>query len=172
MACSEADVERLFTQHYAWLCRLSVRMLRDRGLAEQVVMDVFLELHARRATIDVITAGAWLRQSVVNRTRSFLTRAGKERDAVDRATREGFLPGNDELSARLATRVAEREYILAVLETLPVQQKTALVLQYYADLPEKEIAEIMSLNVGTVKSYLSRAREKLRRELDRHGDAP
>lgn len=169
MPCSAGDVERLFTEHYGWLCRLSVRMLRDRGLAEQVVMDVFVELHSRRATIESATAAAYLKQAVVHRTQTVLTRATTETRVVDRATREGYLPGSEAGGVDRLHGVADRRDMLRALDRLPAQQKIATVLRYYGDLPEAEIAEVMSVSIGTVKSYLSRARDKLQADLAGRG---
>src|SRR5690242_664248 len=93
LPCTSADVTVLFERHYAWLCRVAVRMINDRDRAHDVVMDVFVELYARRETIDQETAAAYLKRSVVNRTLTLLTRAARDRDAVDRATRQHSLPG-------------------------------------------------------------------------------
>ena len=71
------------------------------------------------------------------------------------------------LEPRRGDDPGERDYLLDALDALPVKRKTALVLRYYADLPEKEIAEIMGVRPGTVKSLLSRGLAELRTVIDR-----
>jgi RNA polymerase sigma factor (sigma-70 family) len=61
--------------------------------------------------------------------------------------------------------LAERDRVWRALESLPVGQRTVVVLRFYEDLREADIADAMGIPVGTVKSNLSRALEKLRGEL-------
>jgi RNA polymerase sigma factor (sigma-70 family) len=165
VSCTEDDVTRLFEIHYAWLCRVVVRMLRDRDRAHDIVMDVFVEVYVRRESIEIDTAPAYLKRAVTNRALTALTRKSVERGAVDTATRHGRLPGADLGDASHEHQVTEASFVLALIDRLPPQQKIAIVLKYYADMTEAEIADTMGVGPGTVKSYLSRARERLQREL-------
>ncbi len=54
-----------------------------------------------------------------------------------------------------------KEQVLHAIQTLPTQQRTALVLAYYHDLPYRDVAEVMNCSVGTVKTHMSRALHKL-----------
>jgi RNA polymerase sigma factor (sigma-70 family) len=128
-------------------------------------MDVFVELYARRETIDQQTAPAYLKRSVVNRTLTLLTRAARDRDAVDRATREHLLPGAESGAIGDDNAVAQQQFVVGLINALPPQQKVAVVLRYYADLADADIADAMGVSIGTVKSYLSRARERMQRDL-------
>lgn len=64
-----------------------------------------------------------------------------------------------------ADETAERERVWTMLARLPRQQRAALVLRYYEDLPDAEIAEVLGCAVGTVRSSISRALGTLRTEL-------
>lgn len=61
-----------------------------------------------------------------------------------------------------ADTVAERDYLIRALAGLPPRQRTVLVLRYYNDLPEAEIADVLGCSVGTVKSQVSRGLARLR----------
>jgi RNA polymerase sigma factor (sigma-70 family) len=59
-------------------------------------------------------------------------------------------------------QLADHEAIAAALAVLPQRQRTAVVLRYFADLPEREVAEILGVSVGTVKSSVSRGLDRMR----------
>ena len=61
-----------------------------------------------------------------------------------------------------AARVAERDFLIRALAELPPRQRTVLVLRYFNDLPEAEIADVLNCTVGTVKSQVSRGLARLR----------
>ncbi|WP_144123244.1 SigE family RNA polymerase sigma factor [Catellatospora sichuanensis] len=61
-----------------------------------------------------------------------------------------------------AQRTADRDLIWSVLATLPRQQRAALVLRYYEDLPDAEIADMLGCTVGTARGYISKALTRLR----------
>ncbi|GAA2350660.1 RNA polymerase subunit sigma-24 [Catellatospora methionotrophica] len=66
-----------------------------------------------------------------------------------------------------AQRTADRDQIWSVLATLPRQQRAALVLRYYEDLPDVEIAEMLGCTVGTARGYISKALTRLRESAER-----
>jgi RNA polymerase sigma-70 factor (sigma-E family) len=66
-----------------------------------------------------------------------------------------------------AERAADRDVIWNVLATLPRQQRAALVLRYYEDLPDVEIADMLGCTVGTARGYISKALARLRESADR-----
>ncbi|MEV4417708.1 SigE family RNA polymerase sigma factor [Catellatospora sp. NPDC049609] len=66
-----------------------------------------------------------------------------------------------------AQRAADRDVIWNVLATLPRQQRAALVLRYYEDLPDAEIADMLGCTVGTARGYISKALSRLRESADR-----
>src|SRR3954468_20148748 len=95
-------------------------------------------------------AAAYLRAAVVNRSRSTLRRRVVE-------DRHRPLPGDDMPSAEHgALALLERDRVLAALRPLPARQREALVLRYYADLSEADIAEAMGISPGAVNSHASR----------------
>ena len=152
----------LFDQHYGSLCRLAYVLLGDGAQAEDVVQEAFLRTFTGFGRLrDRSRADAYLRRSVVNLSRSRLRRRGAEgrsNAAVHRAERLDELPGRHDLD------------LLEAVRALPPRQRAAVVLFYYADLPESEVASSLGCSVGTVKSQLAKARATLARCLGADGE--
>jgi RNA polymerase sigma-70 factor (sigma-E family) len=159
---ADEAVTRLFAAHYRPMVRLATLLLRDPGAAEEVVQDAYVALHAHwRRLRDTDKALAYLRQSVVNRSRSALRR----RVVADRYAATARR-GDDAPSAESgALGLLEHATVMAALRALPARQREALVLRYYADLSEAQVAEVLGCSIGTVKSNGSRAMAKLRAAL-------
>jgi RNA polymerase sigma-70 factor (sigma-E family) len=163
-AVADADeaVTELFSAHYRSLVRLAALLVRDVGTAEEVVQDAFVAMHGGLHRLrDNEKALAYLRQSVVNRSRSVL----RHRLVVDRNVPK---PPPDEPSAEHgAIALFERSAVIAALRSLPARQREALVLRFYADMSEAQIAETMKISRGAVKSHTARAMQALRTVLER-----
>ena len=163
-ADSVADeaVTELYATHYRSLVRLAALLVRDTGIAEEVVQDSFVAMHgAWRRLRDSEKALSYLRQSVVNRSRSVL----RHRTVVERNAPKS---APDEPSAEHgAIALLERSAVIAALRTLPPRQREALVLRFYADMSEAQIADAMCISKGAVKSHTARAMQALRTVLER-----
>lgn len=161
----EWDADRAVTEiygtHYRSLVRLAMLLVRDVATAEEVVQDSFVAMQgAWRRLRDNEKALSYLRQSVVNRSRSVL----RHRVVVDRNTPK---PPPDMPSAEHgALALLERAAVIEALRGLPVRQREALVLRYYLDLPEAQIAATMGISKGAVKSHTARAIASLRTVLE------
>ncbi|MCW2797140.1 SigE family RNA polymerase sigma factor [Nocardioides sp.] len=167
---ADEAVEQLYAAHWRQLVRLSVLLVRDTGSAEEIVQDAFVAVHGRWSKLrDPDLALAYLRQAVVNRSRSALRhRAVVERHAA-RERLPADVPGADE-SALISDR---RAAVLDAMRVLPQRQREVLALRYYLDLSESEIADALGISRGAVKSHASRGSAALRELLaDQLGDQP
>jgi RNA polymerase sigma-70 factor (sigma-E family) len=166
MADHELEQERdrdqligeLFDEHYAGLCRLAALLLGDRAAAEEAVQEAFLRTYTGWWRIRRPERAQWyLRRAVVNQCRS----RQRRRVSEDRGNRivhaSDALPRLGEDPAGVADAVA----VAAAVRALPPRQREAVVLRYYADLSEADIAEVLGCSTGTVKSQLSKARTSL-----------
>jgi RNA polymerase sigma-70 factor (sigma-E family) len=155
-------VTDLYTEHYRSLVRLAWLLVRDTATAEEVVQESFVAMHCGwRRLRDTEKALSYLRQSVVNRSRSVL----RHRVVVDRNAPKAApdMPSAEQGAiARL-----ERSAVVAALRTLPTRQREALVLRYYGDMSEAQIASAMGISRGAVKSHTARAMTALRAVLER-----
>jgi RNA polymerase sigma-70 factor (sigma-E family) len=154
-------VTAIYTAHYRSLVRLAVPLVRDVATAEEVVQDSFIAMHeAWRRLRDTDKALSYLRQSVVNKSRSVL----RHRVVVDRNAPKA---APDMPSAEQgALALLERSAVISALRTLPPRQREALVLKYYADLSEAQIADTMGISRGAVKSHTARGMTSLRTVLE------
>jgi len=151
----------LYAAHYRSLVGFAVLLLRDVATAEEVVQDSFEAMHANwRRLRDSGKALAYLRQCVLNRSRSVL----RHRTIVDR---HQVQPLPDMPSAEQgAMAQLERSEVVAALHGLSARQREALVLRYYAEFSEAQIASAMGISRGAVKSHTARAISALRDVLE------
>ncbi len=154
-------VTALYAGHYRSLVRLAELLIRDLATAEEVVQESFVAMHGRwRLLDDREMALSYLRRSVVNRSR-FVPRHSA---VVDR---HAPLPPPDVPSAEQGTVAPlERSAVVAALGALAPRQREALVLQYYGDLSEAQIAWTMGISKSAVKRHTARARSALRAVLE------
>ena len=159
---ADEAVTELYSAHYRSLVRLAALLVRDIGTAEEVVQDSFVAMHGGwRRLRDSDKALSYQRQSVVNRSRSVL----RHRVVVDRNSPK---PPPDMPSAEHgAIALFERSAVIAALRTLPCRQREALVLRFYGDMSEAQIASAMQISRGAVKSHTARAMQALRTVLER-----
>ena len=161
---ADTAVAELYAAHYRRLVRLSVLLVRDVGTAEEVVQDAFVAMHGRWGRLrDPDNALAYLRQAVVNRSRSVLRHRGVvERHEAAHPPQVTAEPAADE-----AVLAAERRgRVLDALRDLPDRQREVLALRYYLDLSEADIATTLGISRGAVKSHASRGAAALRNLLE------
>jgi RNA polymerase sigma-70 factor (sigma-E family) len=152
----------LYTKHYRSLVRLATLLVYDVPTAEEVVQDSFIAMQANwRRLKDNAKALAYLRQCVLNRARSVL----RHRSVADRNAPQPLpdMPSAEEGALTLL----ERSAVIAALHRLSQRQREVLVLRYYADLSEPQIASAMGITQGSVKSHIARAMLALRKMLER-----
>jgi len=161
-AGSDADlaITAMYHAEYRALVRMSTLLVGDEGTAEEVVQDCFMAVHGIwRRLRHIDRALPYLRQSVLNRSRSVLRR----RKVADRYLPK---PEPDRPSAEQgAIGLIERSEVIAALHALPVRQREALVLKYYLDLSEEQVASAMKISCGAVKSHTARGKAALRNVL-------
>ncbi len=157
------DAAAIFRQHHADLVRLALLLVGDRGCAEDVVQDVFTRLCASGRKLSPDSAMAYVRTAVVNGCRSVLRRRALGR----RIATTRMLPWHDaqESAEHTAMLAEDRRRVLAALAALPRRRREVLVLRFYLDLPVSEVADILGISQGTVKSAAARGLAALGREL-------
>jgi RNA polymerase sigma-70 factor (sigma-E family) len=154
-------VTEIYRDHYNQLVRLAVMLVHDVQTAEEVVQDAFEAMHlAWRRLRESEKALSYLRQATVNKSRSVL----RHRKVVEMHAPK---PAPDEQSAEhAALTLIERSAVASALRTLPVRQREAVVLRYYGDFSEADIAKAMGISRGAVKSHTARAMAALKSVLE------
>ncbi|CAL9457399.1 SigE family RNA polymerase sigma factor [Streptomyces sp. NPDC052644] len=154
-------VTDLYHSHRLSMVRLALLLVDDRASAEDVVQDAFVALYKRHGERldDVDNALGYLRTSVVNTARSVLRRRKTAREYVP--PHEADAPSAED-HALLGD---EHRQVIQALHGLTNRQREVLVLRYWSDLSEAQIAETLGLSRGAVKSTASRALDALQRAL-------
>jgi RNA polymerase sigma-70 factor (sigma-E family) len=152
-----------YQTHYTSLLRLAALLLDDLSSCEDVVQEAFIRVHAARARVrEPDKLLAYLRQTVVNLSRSTLRRR-----LIGLRLLPKPLP--DAASAEEGAYDAlERDALIQALRGLQRRQREVLVLRYYADLTEAQVATALGVSVGAVKAYGSRGIEALRARMEEH----
>jgi len=144
-------IEAVYSRLYAPLARLAYLLVDTRELAEEAVQEAFAKAYPRWRRIE--QPEAYLRTSVVNACR----KVQRRRELVRRT------PLATVADAPAAGDLAD--HVADVVRALPPTMREAVVLRYYLQLTDAEIARTLDIAVGTVKSTLNRARHQLRRQL-------
>jgi len=149
------DFTALYVGHYEQLLRLAVLLVGDVPGAEDVVQEAFIRVHRVLDGGTVRSPLPYLRQTVINLARSEVRRRLVR-------LRHAPRPMPDAASAEEGAYAAiSRQEVIRALRRIPRRQREAVVLRYWADLPEAEIAELMGISTGAVKGYISRALSRL-----------
>jgi RNA polymerase sigma-70 factor (sigma-E family) len=158
----DVDVAALYAQHRLALVRMAALLVDSTPAAEDVVHDAFLALHRKVGTIrDPQAALGYLRRSVLNGARDALRRRRTVRAHLRVAEPDSAAPADE--SALLAD---EHATLLAAVRQLPPRDQEVLLLRYWSELSEADIADTLGISRGTVKSTASRALDKLQKLLE------
>jgi RNA polymerase sigma-70 factor (ECF subfamily) len=153
----QPDFEQLVDTHQSMVFSLAWRMTGDRGLAEEIAQDVFLELDRNMNRIESPQhACFWLRRVTMNRSADALRRRRVRGVDLWVEIEENHGVPAEERRSPLGARLDH------LLTTLPEPQRAALVLRYQEDLTPEEIAATLDAPLATVKSHLQRGLKLLR----------
>lgn len=143
----------LFAAEGQAMLRMATLMVGSAAVAEEVVQDAFLAVGRHWCSLE--RPGAYLRTTVINGCAQALRR----RDAEGRA-----------LAARMPREVVELPSRLVelrdALDRLSERQRIVVVLRYFVDIPDHEIAELLGVRPSTVRSLVRRALKMMRKELE------
>lgn len=156
----EIDTERDFTrfvqQQTSALIRTAYLLTGDGHTAEELVQDTLVRLYPKWQLVQAADVPlAYVRRSLANSFVNHTRRPSRRETAVD------YLPDFAEDGDR-ASQLDDRDHIWSLLRTLPQRQRAALVLRYFHDLPDIEIAAALDCRVGTVRSLISRGLATMR----------
>ncbi|HJQ03021.1 MAG TPA: SigE family RNA polymerase sigma factor [Jatrophihabitans sp.] len=158
----DAAIGTLFRQRRVDLFRLAVFLVDDRAAAEDLVQDAFATLHRRWQHLDDPAASyGYLRSTVVNAARHH-----NRHQAVQRRHLKVAEPEDEPGADYLVLLAEEHQQVLRALRTLPARQRAVVVLRYWEQLTEAEIAATLGISTGTVKSSASRAMHTLKQTLE------
>ena len=153
-AAGRTHLEAIYRAHATALLRLAVVLTGDRALAEDLVQEAFVR-RQRSGLSAVDSEIAYLRRTVIN-----LSHSHHRHLRVVRRNPSSPAPDAAAADAGIDAREDQRRIVQAV-RTLPTRQRDCIVLRYYADLGDAEIADALGITAGSVKTHLHRARAAL-----------
>lgn len=158
----ESAVAALFAAHHLPLVRLAVLLGADD--AEDVVGEAFYQLYRRWGRLRSAAAAAtYLRSTVVNLTRMRIRHLQVVRRHL---ADDGRDPGTVASGEDATVLRDDQQALVDAVRALPARQREALVLRYWLDLREREIAEVMGITAGAVKVHASRGMAALSRTME------
>jgi RNA polymerase sigma-70 factor (sigma-E family) len=157
LAVDEVEFREFFAGQYERLCWLGLLLTGDQAEAEELAQEALVRTWWRWAVRRPDDPAAYARKVLVNRRRSLLRRAGVEARFLARSRTEPAPapPPGDEQALVLWQAVGD----------LPRRQRAVLVLRFHEDLTEVEVARLLGLPLGTVKSLAHRGLARLRDRL-------
>jgi len=160
----EADYAELYTSAWPRLFRLTYAISGDAGRAEDAVQSALAKAYASWPRVSSARhPEAYVRQMAVNEV------LGVRRRSWWKSERSGHVP-DVETGDSAEQALVDRAEVWAALSSLAPRQRAVLVLRYYEDLTEQEIAEVLGCSRGTVKSQASDALTTLRRRYAEQAD--
>jgi RNA polymerase sigma-70 factor (ECF subfamily) len=161
-----ADLDALFRLHYGRLVRALTLASGDRELAADAVQEAFVKAHLRWKRLQHYDDPVgWIRRVAINRLRDGHRRSTRKLLAMDRLRGDAQF---DESSSPDAThdamsrRTGDTDGVMALLRTLPRQQRICVALFHVDGLPIVDIASSLGISEGAVKFHLHQGRERLR----------
>ncbi len=155
VGAAAATIDGLYTAEHRAMLQLATLLLGSAADAEDIVHDAFAKVEHHFDRLD--RPGAYLRTCVVNGCRSRM----RHQKVVDRHLHAARAEAA--LTSDMPTHLVELREALAVLDERP---RTVIVLRYFVDLPDTEIAQIVGVSPTTVRTIIHRALKVLRAELD------
>lgn len=166
---ADTAITELYAAHWHRLVRLAWLLLHDQTAAEDAVQDAFVATHRRWDSIrDSGRVLGYLQTAVVNACRS----VQRHNVVVDRQHAKDAgaadVPGRASLDSAetQAIESVERDSMIDALRALPARQREVLVLRYYSDLSEAQIAHVLDVSPGTVKAHAHRGLNALRHTME------
>jgi len=156
-APAESRLASLYRAHAPDSVRLAYLLTGDRRAAEDLVQDAFVRLASRFQDLrDPARVGGYLYRTILNLARGRHRRRVVERRYLSRRSTDATsTPAPDD-------EITNRDILWHAISSLPERQRAVVFFRYYQDLPERDVAEILSCSVGAVKSLNLRAMKKLR----------
>jgi RNA polymerase sigma-70 factor (sigma-E family) len=154
------DLEGLFRAHATPLLRLAIVLTGDHGLAEELVQEAFVRLHRATRPPAPGAERAYLRRTMIN-----LSHGHHRHLRVVRRRPPDRAPDGVAAEVDVVRRDGQR-LVAEAIRSLPRRQRDCIVLRCYEELSDTEIADVLGLSPGSVKTHLHRARATLADRLE------
>jgi RNA polymerase sigma-70 factor (ECF subfamily) len=172
-AGDEDAFEALFRQYYRLVFKTAYVMMGSKEEAEDVLQEAFIAMWKSRKTFDPDKGKltTWLCRITVNQCNNRLRAKRIPVTSLDEAKNDGFdLPDTSvQLPEELCAKRWEYEQAVKAISSLDGKHRAAVVLRYFGDLSYEEIAQVLEIPLGTVKSRLNQGLRMLHRKVGDNG---
>lgn len=168
------SLARLYEECAAALFGLALKTMKNEADAEEIILEVFEQVWRTASSFDAARGGVWRWLVLIARSRALdrLRSAAAKRDRQHQPMPEDWDPASqDPLPDHATIFDQERRLIQVALQSLPGEQRQAVELAYFSGLTHVEIARELGVPLGTIKSRIRGAMEKLRASLAQGGRA-
>lgn len=161
---SKGGLDDLYVAHAPAATRLAFLLTGDRDLAQDLVHDAFIRAAGRFQHLrSAGSFGPYLRRVVVNLSRDHFRKRAVEKRSLDKARA-------DTLDRVESHDPSDRSSVMPALAQLPYRQRVAIVLRYYEDMTENQVADAMDVSHRAARSLLSRGMATLRTLMEGDND--
>jgi RNA polymerase sigma-70 factor (ECF subfamily) len=158
---------RLVERHQAVVFRIAYRLLRNRQEAEDVAQEAFVKAYQSLDRFDIERPLApWLYRIARNTALNWLKRTRPEVSLIEEALPAGAIPGPEEQVLAAEHRVETRARLRKAITALQPNYRRAIELRHFEGLSYRQMSEALGVPLSDVKSWLFRARRKLRDMLE------
>lgn len=163
----DAALEQIMREYGTRVLRLVTFLVKDRSLAEDITQDVFVKVYRNLPRFrEQSSIHTWLYRIAVNECKGYL-RSWAFRHILPRS----WIRGDTDISTeRIVLDQAERDQLVQQVLCLPPMYRQVIALHYYADLSIGEVADVLSVSEGTVRTRLHRARQQLKQRMGEGGE--
>ncbi len=161
-----AALGELYNRYHLQVFRTALAITSNRETAEDILQEVFLKLHRYAARIDpTVSLAPWLYRVTANLCYTYVSRQSRWLAALEDVIENVVAPAVHACPERHFERGEVQNVVRQAIDLLNPNQKIVIVLHYLSDLSLKEIAYILDVPEGTVKSRLYYGRENLKERL-------
>ena len=151
----DEEFREFMASRWPGLVRLGYGLTGDRGLAEDLAQSALAKAYASWARVRrADDPDAYVRRILINANSNRFRKRRVSEHSAEQVPETGVMDAADSFD--------QRSVLIAALMELPPRQRAVVVLRYWEDLSEAQVASIMGCSVGTVKSQASRALARLR----------
>jgi RNA polymerase sigma-70 factor (ECF subfamily) len=159
-------LDQLYERYCRLVFGLALAIVGDRSTAEEITLDVFMRVWQKAASYraDHAKVSTWLthiaRHHAIDVLRRQAVRPDQSALSLDEVTPDGAIQTQD--AEKLAEHLLLRERVRSAISRLPAEQMQALMLAYFGGYTQSQIADILQQPLGTVKTRIRLAMQKLR----------
>lgn len=154
--------EKLYNKYADYALRVATAITGDRAIASDAVQETFIRIYFKRSSFKLGKPfKPWLYQILINECNRLLKKGGNVTYISD------YIENNTEISQENTYNFEEYEDLYTAIKDLDVINKTPVVLKYLGGFKEVEIAQILDININTLKSRLLKGRQKLKQILEK-----